>query len=85
MTVDYQQMKDEKDARKKEYDETYAGQLQLMGYIASLEKDNEHIDVTKAKGFFAKRRVKSIIKINNKDIAKYKKMLSRMPPVPEFK
>ena len=83
--MDYQQMKDEKEARQKEYNETYADQLQLMGYIASLEKDNEHIDVTKAKGFFAKRRLKSIIKINQKDITRYQKMLSKMPPVPEFK
>jgi len=78
-------MKEEKEARQKEYNETYADQLQLMGYIASLEKDNEHIDVDKAKGFFAKRRLKSIIKINKKDIARYKKYLSKMPPVPEFK
>ena len=83
--MDYQQMKEEKDARKKVYDETYADQLQLMGYIASLEKDNEHIDVTKVKSFFGKRRLKKIIKINNNDIARYKKMLSKMPPVPEFK
>ena len=78
-------MKEEKEARQKEYNETYADQLQLMGYIASLERDNEHIDVSKAKGFFAKRRVKKIIKINDKDIARYKKMLSKLPPVPEFK
>ena len=83
--MDYQQMKDEKDARLKEYNETYADQLTLMGYISSLEKDNEHIDDSRATSFWAKRRVKKLRKINNNDITRYKKLLSKMPPVPPFK
>ena len=85
--MDYQQMKEEKEARKKEYDETYADQLQLMGYITSLEQDNEHThsDLNRAKGFFVKRRLKKVIKLNDKDIKRYKGMLSNMPSVPEFK
>ena len=83
--MDYAQMKQEKEARQKEYNEKYADQLQLLGYINSLEKDNEHINDTNATTFFGKRRLKKLLKINNKDIKMYKKALSRMPEVPEFK
>ena len=85
--MDYQQMKEEKEARKKEHEETYAEQLQLMGYISSLEQDNEHThsDLNRAKGFFAKRRLKKVIKLNDNDIKRYRKLLANMPPVPEFK
>ena len=80
-------MKDEKEARLKEYNETYADQLQLLGYITSLEKDNEHThsDLARAKGFFVKRRLKKVIKLNDKDIKRYKNILDKLPPVPEFK
>lgn len=85
--MDYAQMKQEKDARYKEYCETYAEQLQLLGYISSLEKDNENIRETikNAATNRIKRQNSKIIKINDKDIKKYNKALSLMPPVPEFK
>ena len=83
--MDYEQMKREKDARYEVYCKEYADQLQLMGFISSLEKDNEHIresDITTNRG---KRRARKLMKINDKDIKKYNKILSKMPPVPEFK
>ena len=85
--VDYAQMKQEKDARYKEYCETYAVQLQLQGYINSLERDNEHLRDKVAEGTNnrGKRRANKLTKINNKDIAKYKKILSKMPELPVFK
>jgi len=85
LVMDYAQMKREKDERLEEYNKTYADQLQLMGYIESLEKDNEHINDIKPTTFMGRRRVKSLLKINNKDIKRYNKALSKMPPVPEFK
>ena len=83
--MDYAQMKEEKDARYKEYCKTYADQLQLQGYIDSLEKDNEHVGDPQKTNFWGRRRIKKLTKINDKDIKKYKKMLSKMPPLPEFK
>ena len=83
--MDYAQMKQEKDARYKEYCETYAEQLRLQGYIDSLEKDNEHNRETATTTNRGKRLVKKFIKINDKDIKRYKKMLSTLPPLPEFK
>jgi len=83
--VDYAEMKQEKDARYKQYCEEYAEQLQLLGYIASLEKDNEHIGLATITTNREKRRQKKLIKINNKDIKKYNKALGLMPPVPPFK
>ena len=83
--MDYAQMKREKDERQEEFNKTYADQLQLLGYINSLEKDNEHINEMKPTTFMGKRRVKKLLKINNKDIKMYNKALSKMPPVPEFK
>ena len=83
--MDYEQMKRDKDARFKEYSETYADQLRLQGYINSLEKDNEHLGDAKPTSFFGRRRLKKLIKINDKDIKKYKKTLGRMPEVPPFK
>jgi len=85
--MDYAQMKQEKEARYEEYCKTYADQLQLQGYIASLEKDNESIrEVIKtATVNKVKRYNNKILKINDKDIKKYQKALSQMPPVPEFK
>jgi len=83
--VDYAEMKQEKDARYKAYCEKYADQLQLLGFIASLEKDIEHISIATVTTNREKRRQKKLIKINNKDIKKYNKMLSQMPPVPPFK
>jgi len=78
-------MKQEKEARYKEYCETYAEQLRLQGYIDSLEKDNEHNRETVTTTNRGKRVIKRYIKINDKDIKKYKKTLSTMPPLPEFK
>jgi len=83
--MDYAQMKQEKEARYKEYCETYAEQLRLQGYIDSLEKDNEHNRETTTTTNRGKRLVKKFIKINDKDIKRYKKMLSALPPLPEFK
>ena len=83
--MDYAQMKAEKEARYKEYCETYAEQLRLQGYIDSLEKDNEHNRATTTTTRRGARLIKKFIKINDKDIKKYKKALSLMPPLPEFK
>jgi len=85
--MDYAQMKQEKEKRYEEYCETYADQLQLQGYIDSLEKDNENITETikAATTNRSKRYNNKIIKINNKDIKRYKAALSKMPPLPEFK
>ena len=85
--MDYAQMKQEKEARYEEYCKTYAEQLQLQGYIKSLEKDNESIRevIRTASTNRVRRHSNKLIKINDKDIKKYKKALSLMPPVPEFK
>jgi len=83
--MDYAQMKQEKEARYAEYCKTYEEQLRLQGYIDSLEKDNEHNRLTETKTRRGMRMVKKYIKINDKDIKMYKKMLSKMPPLPEFK
>ena len=83
--MDYAQMKQEKDARLEEYNNEYAEQLRLLGYIASLEKDNEDLRITTTTTNRAARQVRKLIKINDKDIKKYTKDLSKMPPVPQFK
>jgi len=83
--MDYSQMKSEKDARYKEYCETYAEQLRLLGYIDSLEKDNEYINGINVTTGREKRRAKKLTKINDKDIKLYRKILSHMPEVPPFK
>jgi ribosomal protein S8 len=83
--LDIAQLKREKEARYEEYCETYAKQLQLQGYINSLEKDNENINDTMKTATKGKRRLKKLIKINDKDIKKYNKALSQLPPVPPFK
>ena len=79
--MDYAQMKKEKEERYEKYRETYAEQLQLQGYIDSLERDNESIkDVIKTAATGRIRRYNNkILKINNKDIKKYQKALSAMP------
>ena len=83
--MDYAQMKQEKDARYEEYCNTFAEQLRLQGYIASLEKDNDDLRETTTTTGRGARRVRKLIKINDKDIKKYKKALNSMPPVPPFK
>ena len=85
--MDYAQMKQEKEARYEEHCKTYAEQLQLLGYIKSLEKDNESIRevIRTATTNRARRHNNKLFKINEKDIKKYNKALSLMPPVPEFK
>ena len=83
--MDYAQMKAEKKARLEEHNAQYAEQLRLMGYITSLEKDNENLSESEPTTGRGRRQVKKLMKINQKDINKYNKMLSKMPPVPEFK
>jgi len=85
--VDYAQMKLEKEKRYEEYCNTYAEQLQLLGYISSLEKDNESImeAIKTAASNRVRRHNRKLIKINEKDIKKYNKALSNLPAVPEFK
>ena len=83
--MDYAQLKAEKEARLEKHNEQYAEQLRLMGYIKSLERDNESLNDAKPATGRGRRQVKRLLKINNKDIAKYNKMLRKMPPVPEFK
>jgi len=83
--MDYEQMKRDKEARYEEYKITYAEQLRLQGYINSLEKDNEPLFDAKPTSFFGKRRLKKLIRINEKDIKRYKKELARLPEAPPFK
>jgi len=83
--MDYDQMKRQKEARLEEYNHTYAEQLRLQGYIDSLERDNEANRETEPKSNRHARQLKKFTKINDKDIKMYKKMLSKMPPLPEFK
>jgi len=83
--MDYAQIKLEKEARFEEYNEMYAEQLRLQGYIDSLEKDNGYIRDAEITSNREKRRSKKLIKINDRDIRMYKRALSKMPPVPPFK
>lgn len=83
--MDKAQEKREKEARYEEYCNKYAEQLQLQGYIKSLEKDNEHLRDTTTTTNRGARRVKKLIKINDKDIKRYNRALSSMPDVPPFK
>jgi len=83
--VDYAQMKAEKAERLEKYNAEYEQQLRLKGYISSLEKDNESLKEAEPATGRGRRQVKRLMKINQKDIDKYNKMLSKMPPVPEFK
>jgi len=75
----------EKEARLEEYNNKYAEQLRLQGYIRALEADNESIGNSQVLTNRAKRRARKLTKINDKDIKIYKKMLSNMPEVPPFK
>lgn len=83
----YARNKAEKQKRYEEHCEKYAEQLRLLGYISSLERDNESIrdSVNIASSGREKRRAKKLIKINDKDIKLYKRILGTMPAVPEFK
>jgi len=83
--MDYAQMKREKEARYEEYCITYEEQLRFQGYINALERDNESLSDSKPTTGRGIRHVKKLTKINDKDIKKYKKILSTLPPVPEFK
>ena len=86
--MDYAQMKADKEARLEKHNEEFAEQIRLQGYIESLEKDNEaneRIISAESTSGKAKRHHKKFIAINQKDINRYKKLLSKMPPVPEFK
>lgn len=83
--MDYAQMKEEKKARLEEYNKTYEKQLRLMGFIQSLETDIGHIRAANVQTSREKRRQRKLIKINEKDIQRYKADLAAMPPVPEFK
>ena len=75
----------DKDTRLEEYNIKYADQLRLLGYIRALEADNESIRDTQVVTNRAKRRAKKLIKINDKDIKAYNRLLSNMPEVPPFK
>ena len=83
--MDYAQVKREKEARFEAYNEMYAEQLRLQGYIDSLEKDNEYIRDAAVTSTREKRRAKKLIKINDRDIKMHKRALGKMPPVPPFK
>jgi hypothetical protein len=86
--MDYAQMKADKEARLEKYNEEFAEQIRLQGYIDSLEKDNEANERIASSGSTSakvRRSHKKFIAINLKDIKRYKKMLSKMPPAPEFK
>jgi len=84
VNMDKAQLKREKEARYEEYCETYEQQLKLLGYINSLEKDNENLrDITTTTNR-EKRHVKRLIRINDKDIKKYNKALGVLPAVPPF-
>ena len=83
--MDYAQMKAEKDARYEQYSKIYETQLRFMRYIESLERDNNNMREAEVTTNRAIRRRKKLIKINDRDIKMYKKALSKMPSVPEFK
>jgi len=82
--MDKAQARREKEARYEEYCKTYAEQLRYQGYINSLEKDNESIRDSEITTNRAKRRAKKLVKINNKDIKKYNRVLKILPPIPPF-
>jgi len=83
-SMDKAQARREKEARYEEYCKTYAEQLRFQGYISSLEKDNENIRDSEITTNRAKRRAKKLVKINNKDIKKYNRVLKTLPPIPPF-
>jgi len=83
--MDYAEMKRNKEARYEEYCSTYAEQLRFQGYINSLERDNESLYDAKPTTGRGKRQVKKLIRINDRDIKKYNKILKALPPVPQFK
>ncbi|MDR2599109.1 MAG: hypothetical protein LBC73_02415 [Oscillospiraceae bacterium] len=74
-----------KELRYEKYCEEYPEQVRLMGYITSLEKDNANIREADVITNRQKRRAKKLMKINDKDIKKYRKMLELLPQAPEFK
>lgn len=82
--MDRAQMRREKEARYEEYCKTYEEQLRFQGYINSLEKDNENIRDAEITTNRAKRRAKKLIRINNKDIKRYNRVLKALPPAPPF-
>jgi len=75
----------DKEARLEEYNNKYADQLRLQGYIRALEADNENIRDAQILTNRQKRRARKLTKINDKDIKLYNKMLSTLPEVPPFK
>jgi len=75
----------DKEARLEEYNKTYADQLKLLGFIRALEADNQNIRDTNVVTNRGKRRAKKLIKINDKDIKLYNRLLASMPEVPPFK
>ena len=77
--------KQEKEARLEEYNKTYEVQLQLQRYIKSLEKDIGDIEESLKTATRGARRLRKLIKINERDIKLYKKQLSVLPPLPPFK
>ena len=81
----YCKMKQDKDARYEEYCAKYEQQLRLQRYIKSLERDIEDLQEVLSKAIKGVRRLKKLIKINERDINLYKKQLAALPPVPPFK
>jgi len=77
--------KQDKDARLEVYNTTYEQQLKLHHYIKSLEKDIADIEESLKTATKGARRLKKLIKINERDINAYKKMLASLPPLPPFK
>jgi len=83
--MDYAEMKRNKEARYEEYNNTYAEQLRFQGYVNALERDNESLNDAKPTTGRGRRQVKKLIRINDRDIKKYNKILKALPPVPPFK
>ena len=75
----------DRDARYEEYCNTYEQQLTLNRYITSLNKDIENLHDVLQSATKGARRIKKLIKINERDVIKYKKMLETLPPLPPFK
>ena len=79
-----QKAKKEKEARYEVYCETYEPQLRLQRYIKSLERDLEELNDALKTATRGIRRIKKLIKINERDKNLYEKQLKALPPVPPF-
>jgi len=84
-TCDSCKAKQEKEARYEIYCNTYEQQLKLQRYIKSLERDIEELNDALRTADRGIRRIKKLIKINERDIRIYQKQLGALPPLPPFK